>query len=569
MADKNSSQQAQYERALVAFEMAVKSGQQNDPMIQDLLQRGSSPLGKGAHAAKSHAFLMNLLTGPAIQAALRGPAEPPEPDVDPRKLIFVGRRRTLNRMTGIIWSLLTLHFLIQGPTGTGKTNLVWYLIQQLIDAGVKVVFHDHKNEGRKLARRYRDVVVMQASDFRENFLEPIGEPQNYFTTFWSEFARSYRIRRETSVKLIGLSLRVISGLRPGEPPPSLYDFACMLHTLADSERDSSLTTAAVALEGLNATLGIAARVRKGPCAEDHFNGVVVQCHGLPAEFLQFFMGIRLLRTHLKAISRGHTGELTNVIVCDEGGIEFGKEFTSETGAGYISPQKRMITQLRSSGTGLIIAAQDVSAIDAAVIANVGSFMCLRVQSDSAARISAHLLRLPDERTNEVWDIPRWTGLFRSPSHPGSVLVEIPEINMGDYMSDADLDELNRPKLEQLNSQAELAPTHKAAGGPISYRDVLGETAEKATEDDTAGNDFDIRDEYIAFVREILLHPDASVVEHYVNLGWSAGRGTRIKTELIENQILEAQRQTSRNGRPIERLVLTAKGHGHFDEHIQS
>ena len=569
MANGNTSQQAQFERALAALEMAVKSGRIADPVIQDLLQRGLSPLGNGAHAAKAQAFLANLLTGPAILAGLRKPAESPEPEYDPQEMIFVGFRRALRRMTGILRRFFTSHFLIQGPTNSGKTNLIWNIIRQLIESKLKVVFHDHKNEGRKLLRSYSGVVVLNVSDFRENFLKPVGDPKNYFTTFWSEFARAYRIRRETCVKLIGLSLRVVAGLRAGEPSPSLYDFACMLHKLADSERDASLATAAGALEGLNATLGDAARVREGPCADDLFNVVVVQCHGLPAEFLQFFMGIRLLRAHLKAISRGHTGELTNVIVCDEGGIEFGKEFTAETGAGYFTPQKRMITQLRSSGTGLIIAAQDISAIDNAVIANVGSFMCLRVQSDTTARISARLLGLPEERINEVRDIPRWAGLFRSPSHTGPVLVDIPECNMGDYMSDADFAVLNRPGLERLNSQAVLAPIHEAAGGPISYRDVLGETTAKATEDDAAQKDFDIRAEYIAFVREILLHPDASVVEHYVNLGWSAGRGTRIKTELMESKILEAQRQTSRNGRPIERLVLTAKGHGHFDEHIQS
>ena len=569
MRNGKTSKQAQFERSLAEFEMAVKSGKINDPLIQEYWRRGLSPLSNGEHGAKAQAILDNLLTGPSILAGLALPGEPPEPDVDPRTLVFIGRRRALRRMTGIARHALTMHLLIQGPTGSGKTNLIWFIIRQLIGAGVKVIFHDHKNEGRKLLRRYSGVVVLRVSDFRENFLKPVGDPKQYFTTFWSEFARAYRIRRETCVKLIGISIRVVAGLRPGEPNPSLYDFACMLQRMSKSEGDSTLGTAAVALEGLNATMGEAATVREGPCADDQFNIVVVQCHGLPPEFLQFFMGIRLFRTHLKAISHGHTGELTTVLVSDEGGIEFGKEFAAEAGSGNMTPQKRLITQFRSTGTGLIIAAQDVSAIDPSVIANVGSFVCLSAQSDSAVRVSTRLLGLPDERIDEVRNIPRWSGLLRSPSHSGAIPIDIPEVDMGDYMSDVDLETLNRNGLERLTSQAVFAPSHEAASGPISYRDVLGETPSTADGNSGANTSFDIRDEHKAFVAEILTHPDASVVEHYVNLGWSAGRGTRVKTELMDNGILESQRQMSRNGRPIEKLVLTVKGRGIFDDQVKS
>jgi hypothetical protein len=339
----------------------------------------------------------------------------------------------------------------------------------------------------------------------------------------------------------------------------------MLRKLSKTEGDTTLSTAATAMEGMNATFGAASTVRDGPCAEDVYNNLVVQCHGLPPEFLQFFMGIRMFRTHLKAIGKGHTGELTTVIVSDEGGIEFGREFASETGSGHITPQKRAITQFRSSGVGLIIATQDVSTIHPDVLANVGSFVCLRAQSDAAVRISTRLLKLPDERMDEVRNIPRWSGLFLSPSHTASVPVDIPEVDMGDYMSDADMATLNRDGMERLNSQAVFAPIHEDAAAPLYYRDILGETSAKATSSTSAETTLDIRDEHRAFVREILVHADASVVEHYTNLGWSAGRGTRVKTELTDNGILESQRQTSRNGRPIERLTLSEKGRGVFNE----
>lgn len=565
MNNEKTNKHTQYERAVIELEMAIKSGKITDPLIQEYWRRGLSPLGNGEHGAKAQAILENLLTGPSILAGLALPAEPPEPDIDPRTLIFIGRRRALRRMTGISKKLLTMHLLIQGPTGSGKTNLIWFIIRQLIEAGVRVVFHDHKNEGRKLLRRYSGVVVLRVSDFRENLLKPVGDPKQYFSTFWSEFARAYRIRRETAVKLVGISMRVFTGLKPDEPHPSLYDFACMLHRMSKSEGDSTLATAAVALESLNATLGEAATVREGPCADDVFNVVVMQCHGQPSEFLEFFMGIRLFRGHVKAIAHGHTGELTSAVVSDEGGIEFAKEFSAESGSGYITPQKRLITQCRSTGTGLVIATQSVSAIDPVVISNIGSFVCLKAQSEADVRISGRLLGFPDERFDEVRNIPRWSGLLKTPSHSGAVLVDIPEVDMGDYMSDQDLETLNRKALDQLNSHTIFAPVHQDAGAPISYRDILGETMAPAPAASDSDKSFDIRAEHMSFIREIIAHPDASVVEHYVNLGWSAGRGNRVKTDLIDNGIIESQRQTSRNGRPIEQLVLTEKGRALFND----
>lgn len=568
MRDVNTTKHARYDRALAELEMAVQSGRIADPLIQEYWRRGLSPLGNGEHGAKAQAILENMLTGPAILAGLSSPTEPSEPDVDPKNMILIGWRRALRRMTGVLRRLFTTHLLIQGPTGTGKTNLIWFIVRQLIELGLKVVFHDHKNEGRKLLRRYPGVVVLRISDFRENFLKPIGDPKQYLTTFWSELGRAYRLRRETVVKVTGISLRVVAGLRPEDPYPSLYDFACMLRRMSKSEGDSTLSTAATALESLVETMGKAATVREGPCADDLFNVVVVQCHGLPHEFLHFFMGIRLFRTHLKAIARGHTGELTSVIISDEGGIEFQKEPAGE----YVhisNPQRRLITQFRSTGTGVIIATQSISAIDPAVIANVGSFVCLKAQSDPDVRLSGRLLGLSEDKLDQVRSVPRWSGLFKSPSHAGPVLVEIPEVDMGDYMSDAELDSLNQSGLDRLDSQAIFAPVHEEAAAPISYRDILGETP--CGRQDVANSDcsLDITADHMSFIREVLAHPEACVVEHYTSIGWGVGRGNRIKSDLMDNGILESERQTSRNGRPIERLIVTEKGRKTLDEQHQT
>ncbi len=558
------NKQTQFERSLADLEMAIQSGRITDPLIQEYWRRGLSPLKNGEHSAKAQAILEKLLTGPSILAGMALPAEPPEPDLDPKQLIAIGQRRIKSgKTTGILLALLSMHLLIQGPTGTGKTNLIWGILKQLIDFGIKVIFHDHKNEGRKLLRRYPSAIVLRISDFRENFFKPVGDPKQYYTMFWSSFARTYRTRRETESKLITLSLRLYDGLTPEEQCLSIYDFSRILRKRAKSEKDASLETAANAIESLIASMGDAAMVREGRCADDLFRIVVIQCHGLPSEFLDFFMEIRMYRMHLRAIAKGHSGDLDTALVSDEGGMEFGREFTSDAGSGYITPQKRLITQFRSAGTALIIATQSVSAIDPAVISNVGSFVCLKAQSDADVRISARLLNMPEEHKDQIRNPPRWTGWLKSPSHMNAVAVDIAESDMGDYMSDAELDARNKPSLDKLNEHVVMSPVRNDTGSPLSYREILGETDQQ--EKDAEPIDFDFRDEHRAFVQEIISHPDASIVKHYENLGWSAGRGTRVKGELLDNGIIEAVRQTSRNGRPVDRLTITKEGMAHYEQ----
>lgn len=296
----DATRQARFEQALTNLEMAIKSGDIRDPWIRDCWERS---LIQGHTGDKARAMLDQILPGPSILADLVRPAEPPEPDSAGRHKLILGRRTSSGVPTGIALDTLKMHLLIQGPSGAGKTTVIWSLIDQLVRYDIRLVFFCSKDEGRKLLRRYPNVIVLRISDFRENFFKPVGDANHYYASFWSEFGESYRIHRETVSKVIAISHRIYEGLPPNTPHPSLKDMANVLHRMSKSERDGSLGTVAGALDSANATLGLTASVREGPCAEDLFPIVVVATHGLPPEFLQFFMGVWMLRTHVKAIRR--------------------------------------------------------------------------------------------------------------------------------------------------------------------------------------------------------------------------------------------------------------------------
>jgi hypothetical protein len=66
-------------------------------------------------------------------------------------------------------------------------------------------------------------------------------------------------------------------------------------------------------------------------------------------------------------------------------------------------------------------------------------------------------------------------------------------------------------------------------------------------------------EYREFMNEILANPGESVVSHYRNLGWSTGKGNRVKAELLTQTLVESETLKSGQGRPKEILKITAKG----------
>lgn len=252
-------------------------------------------------------------------------------------------------------------------------------------------------------------------------------------------------------------------------------------------------------------------------------------------------------------------KLRQVLIIDEASISFAKELSGVPGVGYITHQKKMPTQLRSADVGLIFGAQSVSAIEPAVPANAGSFLCLGARTDADTRLSTTLLGLQDDRRNDVRHLSRWKGLFKSAEHSVAVLIDLPDMDMGDYLCDSAVAQLNAPAIARLNEHVIWSPAAGDVGSPICYTDVLGETTPAATPEKPSAGPLHITADHKAFVQDILDHPQASVTEHYKNRAFSAGRGTRLKGELLDDGIIVSERLPSSNGRPVERLTITEKG----------
>ncbi len=552
---------------------AEQANVQDDPYFDFLIREvGVSRLGQGKPAQKALSMTHNMIQARAIVSQLMPDAPRDFPNLVPEQCVCIGCCAATGRPIFLPVDSLTLHLLILGPTGSGKTTFLWLILNQLIRRNIQISFQDYKNEGRRLLNNPDiETLVLSIDKQRENLLEPVGDPKTYYAAFWGEFAKGFGLRTETWMKPVDILVRIGAGLADGECYPSLKDFEILLRKISDDSGDKSLRTVSVALRSLNSALGRAAYVRRGPVGRHHVDVVANEYQGLPPRLLQFISAIRLLRFQLAAREEGHTSELRSIYLSDEGSLEFSKELSSTTGSGYISPQKRLVTQVRSSGTGILVGVQTLGDIDNVLKSNVGTFVCLGARSPGEAREAAVLLNHPADRAVELQSLPLGVGFIRSEDYPEPIKFISPNVDAGAYISDAEVEERMRPAQEWLDAHTTFSEVQEDIGGPIDYREILGEKIhvtdqpEVVEEEESETVNFNdqapqVLDEWRQLLLEINAHPEAGVRQHYRNLRWSDGRGTRVRDLLLANGLIVSDRyRDPAGGRPREILKITQSG----------
>lgn len=112
------------------------------------------------------------------------------------------------------------HTFIGGASGTGKSNLQWTIIKQLVDNNCKILAFDRKLDMRNIASTV-PLVILNANDLRINIFEPPSEKINIRTwiskvcdlfTIWGIYYSSRNYIKE----------HIISVLESGRTP-TIYD----------------------------------------------------------------------------------------------------------------------------------------------------------------------------------------------------------------------------------------------------------------------------------------------------------------------------------------------------------
>lgn len=560
----------QFNSVMELREMMKLAGVVGDPYFEDRWQWANSPLNNGKVAERFQRQLRNSLLPRVLAKQVHAASAPAWPAVEPAQALLLGQEFHAGQPVMVNKSILNRHLLVVGATGSGKTTCICGLIDQMLrDNVVTAGFQDHKGEGRRLLNVFPDeVLVFRADQEPWNMLEPVGPAETYWWGLMSEFGKAFNLRTETWTELVEILVRLQRGLKPGEPYPSWRDFGDILKHLARVESRPKLETAANALESLCSVLGRTAQIRRAPVLDPFYRITVFEHEGLPPRVHGFLAAVRLLRTQMSAMAEGRGSQgLRHVCISDEGTMEFGKELSQGTGSGYVSPHKRGVTQLRSAGVGFLVGVQNISEIDESLKANVATIIVLRCPNPKDAREGAQMLGLPTEAAAELQNLPVGVGYVRSEGFNRPVQVRIPNYELGPYPSSEEVQRSLACVMANLSANTVFSPVRTAQTNPLDYAEILGERT--AASPVTTPSSEAIRQQFFAehraLLQEIVQHPEACVTEHYENLGWSAGRGTRVKTQLLEMGLIFTGRQRDRNGRPREILVVTETGKEFLDE----
>lgn len=562
MARNPNSEKSRFDKALKYAEAAQATGTENDPLLGMYYQGLAA--GSEQTSGKSAGLLDNFLTKSAILAKFGHRDLDDWPEYPESESVAVGVDAASGRVLRVRHIALTAHLMGIGASRSGKTTFLFRIANELLKSGVRLEVEDHKSEGRRLMNLHQDIGIFGPTDEPSNILEPVGDEETYWFDTFSEIGRAFNLRPENWTQLPDVMKRLQEGMKPGEAYPSLVDFYRILMKLAEEEKRPSYATSARAIRALCRIFGKRSRVRRAPDIESRYQILIREYGGVPPRIHRLLAALRLSRSQLEASVKGHTHNLKKIHIRDEAGIVFGKEMSSVSGSGYIPPQKRDISQIGATGTGVFAGVQILSEIEDSLKSNVSTLACFRTPNPKDVREVEEMFGLSSEEAADIPSLVKGTCYIRTEGYRARKVL-MPDFPLGPYPSDDEVRERMADEFAWIESHTEYAPEDALSlGKSLSYKEILGEV--EVDDDEGDFTTIDIRDEHRVFAAELLAHPSASIVEHYANLGWSAGRGTRIKTHLLDNGMLEAHRQTSPNGRPVELLVLSEKGMRFFHDH---
>ena len=132
MKRNENTRDRRFEMAIQNLELMKMAGLSHHPYFRFRWKCGLSPLNNGRPAAVIQGNLHNMLIGRALARYLAPPPPPRLPRVSPERAILLGHEVGTNRPVLIDRNILTQNMLIVGAPGTGKSRLMYSIVDQVM-----------------------------------------------------------------------------------------------------------------------------------------------------------------------------------------------------------------------------------------------------------------------------------------------------------------------------------------------------------------------------------------------------------------------------------------------------
>ncbi|MFH1798300.1 MAG: hypothetical protein ABH844_02990 [Candidatus Omnitrophota bacterium] len=459
-------------------------------------------------------------------------------------------------------SLYVCGKLVLGSIGTGKTSDAYLDVLQLrkINTPVPVVIFDFRDDYSPLSN-YLDGAFINATDLRLALVMALeGITKDNWRNFWTGITCDVLNLHEASLLLLRDSAMEVEARNPE------YTIFDLMRYLEYKQRKSFGTmknkfdTLNVKIRGFINGMGKILKCKASMSVDEIFNYglVVINMVGLSIIEKKFIFYYLLGTKILKSIAtRQRGGILRTIVLVDESEHYIGINTIRETGR---LPQiVELINFCRDAGIGQIYIAHNVSKLidEVKQLAIIKSF---RASSLEDVNESANIMNVPWDKRGFFAGLKQRECLISTAMYPFPVSLTSLDFVINNKVDKNNI-ELSRQKFLE---KVKYAPLEKTAA--IESTEPNTNSSEKNTvaltpDTDTLTLPDLLSAEQIALLMDVRKNSGKKVKERYKDLGLSIGKGTRIKSKLINDGFLkETEINNYKRGGIFRILNLTKKSY---------
>ena len=477
------------------------------------------------------------------------------------------------------------HVLIAGRSGSGKTNLMFVLMQGMMAHGIKVLALDWKRGYRDLMALRPDLRVYtigrHVSPFRFNpLIPPEGcEPHIWIKLIVDVIAGAY-FGGEGVISLLVAGLDHLysqAGVFDQQHArwPTIEDLLAWLRTAKLKGRAAMWQASAerILLAMTYGEFGAVVNTQDNShVAQLLDHNVVLEMDGLSGSSDKVMFSEALtLYLYRHRLAQGPQAGLTNVIVLEEAhNLLLNK--ASESKESILETSIRMVRQY---GLGYVFVDQSASLLSKVAFANSYATIALSQKLRSDVQAIAGAMNLTDEQKQALNTLPIGTAVVRlADEYPEPFMIRIP---LSGVREGSVSDRAVRATMQRYPSDSSSGKTPQscqAAVSPIPAADkkktILQDTRKnkdthppspresvgtidksKASPDSRSKPpDSKMNREEIRFLADVAHRPLSTTVSRYQRLNLSRRRGNAIRQQLAAAGILEAVTIPTRSGQVV-------------------
>lgn len=361
-----------------------------------------------------------------------------------RKSITIGKIFNMGKITEKVMQLskesMAMHTFITGSTGSGKSNTIYEILDQLDTVGVKfMIIEPAKGEYKNVFGNKNNVTVLGTNpNFSEllrinpfkfpksvHVLEHVDRLIEIFNVCWPMYAAMPAVLKDAVLSAYedcGWDLAESVNRISDELFPTFADLERELWTVIENSAYSdelkgnyigSLVTRIKSLtNGLNGQIFVSDEIDNKLLFDEN---VIIDLSRIGSlETKSLIMGILVMRLNEYRMSEATemNSKLKHVTVLEEAhnilkrvSTEQNSESSNVSGKS-VEMLSNAIAEMRTYGEGFIIADQSPNAVDVSAIRNTNTKIIMRLPDEVDRRLAGKAAALKDEQLDEIAKLPK-------------------------------------------------------------------------------------------------------------------------------------------------------------------